>query len=41
MDTQSLCSVCSIDLVTVEKILCKAKLDPPPLIINLNPFRQV
>ncbi|KAF5835689.1 hypothetical protein DUNSADRAFT_7017 [Dunaliella salina] len=36
--TQSLCSVCSIDLVTVERILRKAKFEPPPKIVILNPF---
>lgn len=35
--TQSLCSVCSIDLVVVERVVARSKLEPKPVIINLNP----
>lgn len=36
--TQDLCEVCSIDLVTVERIVHRSKMDPKPQIISLNPF---
>ena len=32
-------SVCSVDLVTVERILARAKLEHSPKVVNLNPER--
>lgn len=35
--TQSLCSVCSIDLEVVERVVARSSLDPKPKIVSLNP----